>query len=197
MVTQLIKEIEEDLITVISKKRFIHTMGVVESSRELAIRYNENVEHATISALLHDYAKGFKKAELMKYIEAANIELDEVLMNAHELLHGKVASLIAKEKFKILEHNILNAIEYHTTGRANMSKLEKIIYLADFIEPGRVYEGVDELRKIAKVSLDKAVFKALNNTIAYVIAIQKPLHPNTIYARNHFLIKDYNHIKKE
>jgi len=189
MLNQLINEIKMDLINVVSNKRYVHTMGVVECSRELALKYNENIDHATISALLHDYAKDFNKNDLMQYIDNENISLDEVLINAKELLHGKVASIIARNKYNINDENILNAIEYHTTGRQNMSRLEKIIYLADFIEPGRDYKGVEGLRVISKESLDRAVLKALDNTIKYVIWLEKPLHPNTVNARNQLLIE--------
>ncbi|QUH26758.1 bis(5'-nucleosyl)-tetraphosphatase (symmetrical) YqeK [Serpentinicella alkaliphila] len=189
MSEQLIKQIKMDLENVVSTKRYIHTMGVVESSKELAIRYDEDVEKATIAALMHDYAKDFKKERLMEFINQANIELDEVFIKAKELLHGKVAALIAKRKYNIEDEDILNAIEFHTTGRENMSKLEKIIYLADFIEPGRDYKVVEGLRVLAKEDLDRAVLKTLDNTIKYVIDIEKPLHPNTFFARNELLVK--------
>lgn len=189
MSEQLIKQIKLDLEKVVSTKRYVHTMGVVESSRDLAIRYGEDVEKATIAALMHDYAKDFKKERLMEFINEANIELDEVFIKAKELLHGKVAALIAKGKYNIVDEDILNAIEFHTTGRENMSKLEKIIYLADFIEPGRDYKVVEGLRVLAREDLDRAVLKTLDNTIKYVIDIEKPLHPNTFFARNELLVK--------
>lgn len=189
MSEQLIKEIKVELEAVVSNSRYIHTMGVVQTSRELAIRYDEDVESATIAALLHDYAKDFEREAVFKHIEDAKIEIDEILLNTYELLHGKIASLIARDKFNIYNENILNAIEFHTTGRENMTTLEKIIYLADFIEPGRNYKGVEGLRVIAMENLDKALLKAFDNTIKYLIDLELPLHPNTVLARNELLIK--------
>lgn len=186
---QLMLDIENKLKETINPKRFKHTLGVVKASTYLAKKYKENVTDAKIAALLHDYAKDFTREQLIEYITAYGIVADNILMEAHELLHGKVAASIAKNEFKIEDVNILNAIENHTTGRAGMSKLEKIVYLADFIEEGRNYPGVEELRKIADEDLDKAVLQALHNTIIYVLTIEKLLHPNTLYARNEMLLK--------
>ncbi len=184
---QLIEAIESRLREVINPKRYRHTMGVVDAAVYLANKYGGNAADAHLAALLHDFAKDFSEAQLKAYVDKNQLEVDEILMEAHELLHGKVGAHIAKKEFHIENEAILKAIENHTTGSTNMSTLEKIIYLADFIEVGRDYPGVDDLRQLAEESLDKAVLKAFNNTIVYVISIEKPLHPNTIYARNEIL----------
>ncbi|MCC5911569.1 MAG: bis(5'-nucleosyl)-tetraphosphatase (symmetrical) YqeK [Clostridiaceae bacterium] len=188
MSEQLIKDIKRGLLQNIDEKRYTHTMGVVESAIYLAKRYNEDYLNAEIAALMHDFAKGFNRQELMDYINKYNIKPDTIMTNAHELLHGEVAAIIGEKRFNINNTDILNAIKYHTTGRMNMSKLEKIIYLSDFIEKGRNYPGVDKLRKIADDDLDKGVLQSLDNTIIYVISIEKPLHPNTLAARNQMLL---------
>src|SRR5690554_1846434 len=134
MQEQLIMSIEEELSKIINPKRFKHTMGVVKVSTYLAEKYHEDVQHTKIAALLHDYAKDYTRQQLMEYIEEHKIAVDHIMIVAHELLHGKVAASIAEKKFNINNQNILNAIENHTTARLGMSRLEKIIYLADFIE---------------------------------------------------------------
>ncbi len=185
--TKLVEVIKEKLKHVISAKRYIHTLGVVDAACYLAEKYGEDPLDAQIAALLHDYAKDFSEEQLKEYIDKKKVVADDILREAHQLLHGKVAAYIAQQEFYISDPNILNAIENHTTGRANMSQLEKIVYLADFIEVGRNYPGVDELRLLAEEDLDKALLQALNNTIIYVLSIEKLLHPNTIYARNDLL----------
>ena len=184
---QLMAEIQLKVKEVMQEKRYIHTLGVVDAAMYLADKYGADVQEARLAALLHDYAKDFTEVQLKAYVREHKLLVDDVLMKAFQLLHGKVASSIAQKQFSIENRDVLNAIENHTTGRANMSLLEKIIYLADFIEVGRNYPGVDELRLKAEENLDKAVLLAFNNTIKYVLDIEKLLHPNTILARNEIL----------
>lgn len=183
----LIMRIEERLREVVNPKRYQHTLGVVEAAVYLADKYHVNREDARIAAYLHDFAKDFTKAELMDYIEKYGIEVDPLLLEAYQLLHGKIAADIAKREFHIENEDILKAIENHTTGDVGMSPLEKIIYVADFIEVGRDYPGVEDLRILAEEDLDKAMLQAIDNTIRYVISIKKLLHPKTVYARNEIL----------
>lgn len=187
--SNLIEKIHHRLKQDISPQRYKHTQGVVDAAVYLATKYGADKEAAYIAALLHDYAKDFSKEQTKDYIGRNGLTVDEIMLSVHQLLHGKIAAHIAREQFNIRNKDILNAIEYHTTGRKKMSKLEKIIYLADFIEPGRNYAGVGELREVAEQNLNKAVLLALNNTIKYVISMEKPLHTNTIEARNTLLLE--------
>ncbi|SDY86672.1 bis(5'-nucleosyl)-tetraphosphatase (symmetrical) YqeK [Tindallia californiensis] len=171
-------------------KRYRHIEGVVTSAIWLANRYGADVYLAEIAALLHDYAKNYTKSELMHLADKFNLKLDPILTNAYQLLHGKIAAKMAQEEFGITNQDVLAAIEFHTTGRPDMSKLEQIIYLADFIEPGREYADVDTLRKLSEDSLERAVFTALNNTMIYVLKTNKLLHPNTLDCRNKMLINN-------
>ncbi len=184
-----IDRIQNSLKENVSEHRYIHTLGVMKAAVNLAKKYNEDEKSAYIAALLHDYAKNFSQKQLNEYMTNNNLYADEIMINAYQLLHGKVAAHIAKTEFNIQNDDILNAIEYHTTGREKMSKLEKIIYLADFIEENRTYHGVEELRKVAYEDLNKAVLQALNNTIKYVLSLEGLLHLNTIEARNSLLIE--------
>ncbi|NLK91010.1 MAG: HD domain-containing protein [Clostridiales bacterium] len=187
--SDLIEKIHYRLKQDMSPQRYKHTQGVVDTAVYLANKYGADKDAAYMAALLHDYAKDFSKEQVKEYISRNGLTVDDIMLNVHQLLHGKIAAHIAREQFNIHDEDVLNAIEYHTTGRKKMSKLEKIIYLADFIEPGRNYAGVEELREVAEQDLNKAVLLALNNTIKYVISMEKLLHTNTIEARNTLLLE--------
>lgn len=185
----VIREIHQQLKNKVSERRYHHILGVIDAAVYLARKYDENEESAHIAALFHDYAKNYSKEELMQYMHQYDLETDEIMQNTYQLLHGKVGAHIAKISYNIEDEDILNAIEYHTTGRKGMSKLEKIIYLADFIELGRDYPGVEDLRLVSEEGLDKAMIQALNNTIGYVLSMGSLLHTNTIEARNDIIIQ--------
>lgn len=97
--------------------------------------------------------------------------------------------MIAKEKYSVNDSDILNAVRYHTTGRPNMTNLEKIVYLADYIEPGRDFPGVEEMRAISYEDLDRALLSALEKTIVHVVSIGQILHEDTVRARNYMLAR--------
>lgn len=128
------------------EKRYIHTLGVMETAIQLAKIYGENESKAETAAILHDIAK-YADIEWMEEIVKAQ-QLDQQLIGwGSELLHGPVGAYIAESEFGITDEEILNAIRFHTTGRVAMSNLEKIIFVADMIEPNRKFDGVERLRK--------------------------------------------------
>lgn len=172
----------------LSESRYMHSLGVQETAVELAKRYHASVEKASIAGLVHDCAKGYNKDELLNYAAQFGIILDNVTRKQGELLHAVVGAELAKREFHIEDEEILNAIRFHTTGRANMTLLDKIIYLADYIEPNRKFQGVEALRQQALSNLDKATFMAANQTIAYIIFQNKLIHHDTISARNSLLM---------
>ncbi|ABW19287.1 bis(5'-nucleosyl)-tetraphosphatase (symmetrical) YqeK [Alkaliphilus oremlandii] len=186
---EVIRQIHQQLKNNVSERRYRHILGVIDAAVYLARKYDENEESAYIAALFHDYAKNYSKEELMQYMNQYDLKTDEIMQSTYQLLHGKVGAHIARISYNIDNEDILNAIEYHTTGRKGMSKLEKIIYLADFIELGRDYPGVEDLRLISEEGLDKAMVQALNNTIGYVLSMGSLLHTNTIEARNEIIIQ--------
>lgn len=171
----------------LTPKRFKHVLGVVEAAKKLGEIYDESIEKVQLGAILHDYAKNMKIEELLEVAIKNNIQLDEIEIESSELIHGKVGAFLVKYDLKIEDEDILNAIENHTMGRKNMSKLEKIICLADYIEPGRAFPGVEKLRKLAGKDLDKALLKALDNTIKYLIEEGQVIHPRTLETRNYLL----------
>jgi len=182
--------IDLELKKALTKDRYEHTMNVVKITESLALRYHADVDKASLAALLHDCAKNFSCEELLAYAKANNVKIDPVTRLEPQLLHGPVGAVVAEKTYGVTDKKVLNAIHYHTTGREHMSKLEKIIYLADFIEPSRTYPGVDQLRSIAFEDLDKAMIMALTNTIRYVSSINSLIHKRTITARNDLIIKE-------
>ncbi len=184
-----IEEIKDILSKKLTHKRFKHSLGVYETTLELSKLYKVCEQKAGIAGLLHDYAKDLSYIQVRNYIDKYSINMDKVIEEQLDLVHGYIGAELVKEELNIYDEEILNAIRYHTIGKENMSKLEKIVYLSDYIEPNRVFPGVEELRKIALSDLDKATLLALNNTISYVIESNKLIHINSILARNSLILK--------
>ncbi len=173
----------------LNNKRFEHSLGVQKTAEELARKYGVSVKKASIAGLLHDCAKNYSGEQLFRLALELNITIDDVTRYNPHLLHGQIGARVASDIFSVKDNDILNAIRYHTTGRKNMSSLEKIIYLSDFIEPNRCFPGVDKIRNQALFDLDKATLMALNHTISYVISKGTLLHHATIHARNFLLLQ--------
>ncbi|GGE43364.1 hypothetical protein GCM10011391_22730 [Pullulanibacillus camelliae] len=164
--------------------RYEHTLRVAETAVTLAKQYGADQEKAELAGILHDIAKYFPEDELYRTI-SSHPEIPNVFLNYHSSIwHAPVGAVYVQEQLGLLDLDIYNAITYHTTGRAGMSLLEKIIFLADYIEPGRDHPGVEPVRKLANKSLDQAVSLALVNTINYLIERYSPVFPDTIAAYN-------------
>jgi len=188
---QRIEKIKESLIKRQPMGRYQHTLGVVKAACNLAKHNGVSEEKAEIAALLHDYAKDLTEQELKSYIKTHNLKVDQSLLETYQLLHGIVGAHMAKVEFEIEDEDVLQAITYHTTGRASMKPLEKIIYLSDFIEENRDYPGVNELRELAYKDLDYGLLQGFNNTIQFLLKTDKVLHYNTVEARNQILRELY------
>nr|WP_312575910.1 bis(5'-nucleosyl)-tetraphosphatase (symmetrical) YqeK [Sedimentibacter sp.] len=144
-----IEQMKIELEKSVGTKIFGHCIRTMEESQKLAKTYNIDMNKAKIAGLLHDCGKLWDK-------------------QTDNLRHAKVGAELAKKKYNIEDVDILNAIRYHTTGREAMSMLEKIIYIADKIEPNRNFEGVEEMRKLAYENINEAIIKSLISTISYV-----------------------------
>lgn len=172
----------------LKKERLDHSLSVKDTAIKLAEIYGEDKEKAKMAALIHDCAKCIDDEEMINISERYGHNIDEVSRNTPNILHGHVGAYIAKDTMGISDKDVLNAIAYHTTGRENMSLLEKIIYIADYIEPLRDFPRVDEIRRIAYYdNLDKALMLSFNNTIKYIVDRNQLLHNDTIEARNYML----------
>lgn len=169
--------------------RYIHTLGVVSVAKKLANLNGISEEKAELAALCHDIAKNMPKEEMLNLIKENNIKLSEDEKLSPQLWHSILAPIVAKRELAVEDEEILEATRWHTTGKENMSKLEKIIYIADMIEPSRNFEGVEEIRKQTIENLDKGVLAGLNHTIAFLLSQNALIDINTIKARNYLLHK--------
>lgn len=168
----------------LSVKKYAHSLKVMEASIKLADKYGEDVEKAAIAGLLHDCAKDIEADVIFDLCEKYGIIVDEIMKEQPVLLHGLVGSFLARDLFGIDCPRILAAIAGHTMGRAGMDKLCSIIFVADYIEDGRNYAGVDKIREAAGESLEKAIVAGIDNTIAYILEKGRMLHPLTVATRN-------------
>ena len=165
------------------EKRYLHTLGVMQTAIDLAERYGEDPLKAETAAILHDMAK-YEDIDKMEAIIREH-HLDQAVIGwGSELLHGPVAAYYAESMFGITDVDILHAIQYHTTGRVGMSKLEKIIFVADMIEPTRNYPGVERLRKKAQKNLDKAMRACVRHSLRFLIDTKQPVFPLTLACYN-------------
>lgn len=190
----MIELIKKRLVTSIGEKRYNHSIGVMETAANLANIYNYDVDKARVAGLLHDCAKFKDPLYLLKRVNDFGILLDNIMYVNKELIHGPLGAKIAEFEYNIKDSAILNAIAFHTTGRENMTLLEKIIYIADYIEPGRDLLGIDAIRNLATKDLDKSIRLSMDNTIKYLIDKHKLIHPDTLEARNYLLLKEKSEI---
>jgi predicted HD superfamily hydrolase involved in NAD metabolism len=172
----------------LTEHRYVHTIGVMDTAIELANRFGADEKKAELAAIFHDYAKFRSKEEMKKIIVEQELPSDLLLHN-EELWHAPVGAYLVEREVGIKDLEILNAIRFHTSGRQNMTLLEKIIYVADYIEPGRHFPGVEEVRDMAKESLNEALIKAIQNTIVFLMKKKQPIYPDTFLTYNDLVKK--------
>ena len=178
----------------VSEKRFNHILGVVKRAIEYAQIYNANIEDVKVAAILHDIAKEYSEEKSYEILEKYGYNVDEVEKNNYNLIHSKVGSIIAKYEYG-LSDDICNAIAFHTTGRSNMSMLEKIIYLADATEEGRNYKHsineltIEEVVATVKEDIDKGLIYVLKWSLQSILRRDLLMHMNTVEAYNFYLDK--------
>lgn len=183
-------EIARCLAKRLSPKRMKHVCGVTETAERLAKRFDAEPRQARLAGLLHDCAREYSKAELLEIAAARDLPCTALERAAPVLLHAPVGALLAKEVYGVEDTQVLRAIALHTTGGAAMTLLDKIVYLADMIEPNRAFPGVAVLRRQAEADLDRAVREALEHSLLYMLQRGELIHPDTIVARNDFLLKE-------
>jgi len=165
------------------ERRYIHTLGVTDTAVMLAKRYGADERKAELAGIFHDYAKYRPKEEMESIIRQENMPQDLLLYDS-ELWHAPVGAYLVKKEVGIQDEEILDAIRYHTTGRPGMTTLEKVVFLADYIEPNRSFPGVDEVRKAAENSLDEAIVLSLQNTIRFLLSKNQLIYPQTVETYN-------------
>lgn len=166
-----------------TEERKRHTYGVAETAKILAKQYGADEQKSEIAALFHDMYRGMALETLNCFVKDFN--LGSQYQNNANLAHAKIAAYVMERDYNIEDEDIVNAVKFHTTGRAGMSILEKIIFLADAIEPGRTYLGVEQIRQTALENLDEACLMVLEKTIEYVGKKGLYLDQDTVLARDY------------
>lgn len=177
--TEIIKVIEPQL----TKKRFEHTIRVADTALKLAEINKVSKEEIETAALFHDYAK-YRPLDEMKQIIIDNNLSKDLLDFHHELWHGPVASILVEKEYGITNKLIQDAIYYHTTGRAQMTKHDMVIFVADYIEPGRDIPGVELIRETAQTDLIKAAWMIAKNTVIYLMENNNTIYPDSFHTYN-------------
>lgn len=164
-------------------KRWRHTLGVVETAIKLAKSFGADPDKAELAALLHDYSKAWPITLMEEIIRREHLP-EELLHFDKELWHAHVGAWAVQSEHQIKDEEVLNAIRYHTSGRVNMTMLDKIVCLADYMEPGRDFPGVSRIRELAKHSIEEALVASFDSTIELLVERGKRIFPLTILARN-------------
>ena len=180
--SQMLEKVKERL----PANRFTHVLGVVDTAIELAKEFNVSESKAEIAAILHDVAK-FSNRDWMKSIIVSE-KMDPLLLEYHaELWHAPVGAYLATTEFGVEDEDVLNAIRYHTTGREAMSDLEKIVYIADLIEPNRKFSGVEEMRQLKDRGLDVMMEASVKHSIEFLVSKNQPVFPDSLKCYNYFV----------
>lgn len=176
-------ELIDRLKKALKDKRFQHVLRVERTAVELARQYGVDIEKASIAGLCHDYAKQRPDEDFIAEIKKNG--LDPVLLNyGNAIWHGVVGAELIKDELGIWDEDILNAVRHHTTGAPVMTKLEQVIYMADYIEPGRDFDGVKKARVITAANLQAGVAYQTKHTLDYLVKNGKPVYPKTIDTYN-------------
>ncbi len=171
----------------LSDELYRHSLGVAKAAVVLAKRLGVDVEKAELAGLLHDYGKRYSHQELIEKADQLNLKLDELTRREGKLLHAPVGAALLYSELQINEADLTEAVSDHTTGRSGMSMLGKVLYLADYIEENRNFEGVEMIRQLASTDFDQALLAAVNNAIRSVLARNLILHPRSVEFRNSLL----------
>ncbi len=188
MEDELLKKIMLDLQKKLSTKRFNHSIGVMRKAIQLANIYKQDELQAAKVGLAHDIAKEMSKEEILNYVNENNIKADETELQNLGLLHGKIGADICKKRYNFTD-DMCMAIINHTTGDVSMSFFDKIIFVADKIEEGRKWDGVEEIRIIADKDIDLAIIKLIDKSIQKCIKKNEIIHINSIQLRNKLIQK--------
>lgn len=196
-----ILSLQQEMARILKPKRYLHVLGVQFTCASLAMKYHADIEKTQIAGLLHDCAKPLDNemqlAECMKY----DLNISEIERKVPALLHSKLGAYYAKTIYGVEDEEILNAIIYHTTGRPNMTLLEKLLYVADYIEPSRPADkmlGLNEVRSMAFEDLDAAIVMIASNTLEYVKSGKGEVDETSVNTLNYYqkLMEQRSVVKK-
>lgn len=175
-------EIKSMLKERLTEYRYIHSLGVADMAKGLASRYGCDKDKAYFAGLVHDVMKDMPRDQMKQYIERNGIVMTELEKNAPKLWHAILGADYIRRVMGVTDSDVINAVRYHTTGRAGMSLLEKIVYIADYTSADRNYDGVEEMRDAAEKSIEKAMQISLEFTISDLSGKNVPVHPDTLAA---------------
>ena len=177
---QKITKIRRKLMTELDTERYEHTLGVMYTEASMAMRYDEDVEKALLAGLLHDCAKCISGENKIKLCNKYHLSVSEVEKKNPSLLHAKLGAFLAAKKYHIKDKDVINAIASHTTGCPNMTLLDKIIYIADYIEPGRKeLPNMAEVRKLAFTDINECLYRILEDSLVYLNSKNISVDPMT------------------
>lgn len=183
-----VEQLKEAVRGQMPERRWQHTLGVIQSAKELAERFGADPAKAELAAVLHDLAKYWPIGEQVRVLREApvvpGLAPDDLLPFDEALFHAPVAAHVAESRYGITDPEVLDAIRYHTTGRERMTLLDKVVCLADYIEPGRDFPGVGEMRILAQTDLEAALVAGFDSTILFLMQKGKKIFPLTVSARN-------------
>lgn len=172
----------------LSERRYIHSRNVAAAAVRLAKKYGEDIVKAEMAGILHDITKELKYENQLQIVESGGIILDDVCKKSPQLLHAITGMVYCRDTLGITDTDILNAIKHHTTARANMSLLEKIIFIADFISEERDYPDVDIMRAECEKSLEDGMLYGLGFVIPDLVARKRAIHPDALAAYNELVL---------
>lgn len=186
-----LKKIKKKLKNELDESRYEHTIGVMDTAACLAMRYGADLTQALVAGLLHDCAKCIPNDKKLKLCRKNGIEVTPFEEKAPFLLHAKLGAWMAEHEYHVSDPAILSAIACHTTGKPDMSLLDKIVFIADYIEPGRdKATGLPEIRRLSFTEIDKALIRILSDTLDYLASSNDPIDPATQNVLDYYLRRE-------
>lgn len=182
------EEIIEAVAKTMTEERLGHVLRVEETALKLAECYEADLEKVSLAALIHDIAKQQEDSEMRDVIISENLDL-ELLQFGNAIWHGPVGAVLARRQFDIEDEEILDAIAFHTVGAPEMNRIAQILFVADYIEPGRDFDGVEKARELAKDSLDATIHYQIKETIRKLMLDKRKIYPRAIETYNSWIIK--------
>lgn len=192
--TEKIKELLRERL---DDYRYNHSLGVAEMAKILAEKHGEDMERAYITGLVHDITKNTNKDEQLQIIENGGIILSLEEKNNPKLWHAISGSIYVRDELRFADEEIVSAVRYHTTGKAGMTNLEKIVYVADFVSFERNFPGVEYMRELAYENLDKACLFAVDFCIPDLVKKRQVLHPDSVALYNELIINSITYGKED
>lgn len=184
-----IEEMKAVLAQALPEKRYKHCVAVYETALEIAQAHGLETSKIGVAALLHDCGREIASRDNLAKAKELKINIDKIERNQPILLHAKLGVYYAKTKYGVKDKATLEGIRYHTTGAEHMSKLAMVVYLADLLEPTRDFPGIEDMRSLAKVDLEKCIFKAYAQTIRYLLDYDLLVHPDCLAGYNRLAMK--------